>query len=193
MYNYPMLSYYGGFRTRTFADIFPDLQTFQEVYETCGIPAVLKSGGEYEEYSLATVYALLAAEYMCSHIAPSSEDRFKLKFMSILYTYGPTWQRDMMLQKKLLDMSEEDILKGGKAIYNKALNPDVAPGTSALEELEYISEQNTTNYLKNRPDAYNEIRSGLAPSVTRAFVERFRELFIKVGYPDYPLLYVEEE
>lgn len=188
-----MLSYYGGFRTRTFDQIFPDAATFVTFYETCGIPQVIKGDGDYADYDIEVIYILLAAEYMGCHIAPSSEDRFKLKMMTTLYEYGPIWQRDMTLQRKLLDMSDEKILEGGKAIYNKALNPDLDPSTGSLEELTYISEQNTTNYKKNAPDAYAQIRDGLMPMATRSFVERFRPLFIKVGYPDYPLLYVEEE
>ena len=43
-----------------------------------------------------------------------------------------------------MNLSEEDIRLGSKAIYNQALNPQTEPSTKSLEELTYINQQNTT-------------------------------------------------
>ena len=99
----------------------------------------------------------------------------------------------MYLQYKLLDASDEEIETGGKAIYNHARNPGTVPSTQALEELTYIDDQSTTNYKKNKPDAYREIREGLIPTITKRFIDRFRPLFANILYGDYPVVYVTEE
>lgn len=186
------ISYYGNigsYRTRTFSDIFPDVGTFVQFYNQCGIPKMLKTSEEYENWSINTIYVLLMAEFANSHIKSSAENQFKLRVMVTIFEYGETWQRDMYLQKKLLDMSDVEILEGSKAVYNRALNPENTPSTNALEELTYINEQNTTNYRKNRPDAFNEIRNSLKPSTTKYFIDKFRPLFVSVAYPDKPLIY----
>ena len=189
------VTYYNtfGHRTRLLQDIFPDFVTFEAFYRECGIPTVIKEGEDYANFNLQTIYVILMAEYANTPIKSSDEERFKLKFMSTLYEYGPIWQREMYLQYKLLDASDEEIVTGGKAIYNHARNPGTVPSTQALEELTYIDDQSTTNYKKNKPDAYREIREGLNPIITKRFVDKVRQLFVNILYGDYPVVYVTEE
>jgi hypothetical protein len=182
-----------GHRTRLLQDIFPDFETFEALYRDCGIPTVIKEDEGYANFNLQTIYIILMAEYANTPIKSSDEERFKLKFMSTLYEYGPTWQREMYLQYKLLDASDEEIVTGGKAIYNHARNPGTVPNTQTLEDLPYIDDQSTTNYKKNKPDAYREIREGLTPSITKRFVDKFRPLFVNILYGNYPVVYVTEE
>lgn len=189
------VTYYNtfGHRTRLLQDIFPDFETFEAFYRDCGIPTVIKDSEDYAKFNLQTIYIILMAEYANTPIKSSDENRFKLKFMSTLYEYGPTWQREMYLQYKLLDASDEEIVTGGKAIYNHARNPATMPSTQTLEELPYIDDQSTTNYKKNKPDAYREIREGLIPAITKRFIDKFRQLFVNILYGDYPVVYVTEE
>lgn len=182
-----------GQRTRTFADIFPDWDTFNAYRTTCGFPDMLQDNADYSNYSPQVVYYLLLSEYANSSIKSSDEGRFKLKLMSILYQYGPTWQREMYLQEKLLRVSDDEMLVGSRAVYNHAKNPGVEPSTSALDQLEYIDDQNVTNYMKNKPDAYREISDGLSPSITKRFLDKFKQLFVPIAYGDYPLIYIEED
>lgn len=190
---YPINSYYGNYRTRTFANIFPDATTFSTWYAECGVPQVLMTGAEYNNYDINAIYFLLLSEHANDHIMSSDENRFKLKVMSIIYEAGPVWQREMLMQKKFMDLTEQEIMTGSKAIYNHAQNPDSEPSTSSLTELTFISDQNTTSYTKARIDALREAGAGLDSEICQRFLRKFDKLFLTVVYPDAPLLYESED
>lgn len=190
-------SYYGNFRTRMFAEIFPDVDEFKDFYDDCGVPDVLLGDGTendpYANYDINAIYFLLISYYANSHICSSDENRFKLQLMSIIYEAAPVWQREMVLQDKILKLSDDDVLKGAKAIYNHAMHPDTAPSTGRLTELEYIDDQNTTNWQKEKAKGYAEAKDLLDPNICSRFMAKFKKLFITISYPDWPLLYATEE
>ena len=98
----------------------------------------------------------------------------------------------MFLQQKYISMSDAEIIAGSKAVYNHAKNPSTAPSTGSLEELTYIDEQNVTTFKKYGPDAWRQISASIDPDICKRFTDKFRDLFIKVTAPDYPLYYAEE-
>ena len=183
----PCNSYYGSYRTRTFAEIFPSINHFSDEYNSSKIPTKFR-----DENSISTLYYLLYGRYGNSHIAYSDENQFKYALESIIFMYGPTWEKRLEIQDTLRGLSEEDILKGGKAIYNHAYNPGTSPSTSTLEELIAINDQNTTNYKKSKMEAYSMLMSIIETDVTEEFIGKFKKLFITVLAPDYPLLYETE-
>lgn len=187
------MSIYGEYRTRTFGEIFPDVTSFTDFYSSGPIPGRLLNGNDYSTYQADTIYTLLCSEYFGAHISMSSEDWFKLKVMQIIYEYGPTWQREMALQDKLLALTDDQLMTGSKAIYNHAAHPSTDPSTATLEELTYIDDQNTSNWKKERIRAFVDGSSGLDDSITRTFLNRFKKLFIKFIYPTGPVLYGEGE
>lgn len=188
-----MDSYYGNFRTRTFSEIFPDVTEFSTFYTTCGVPQNLLTGTGYTNFGISTIYWLLISNFANDHIKSSDENRFKLKLMSIIFEAGPQWQRAMKLQADIMGMTDSELLVGSKAIYNHAMHPDTTPSTGQLTELEYIDDQNTTNYRKDKILALVNAIDVLDTQICERFINRFRKLFINVVYPDYPLLYVSEE
>lgn len=180
-------SYYGSYRTRKFTDIFPDLTSFITEYEdTEALQAFSK------QETLSTLYYLLYARYGNSHIAYTDENQFKYGMLSVMFMYGPTWEKRLEVQANIRALSEEDILKGGKAIYNHSFNPSSAPSTGTLDELLTINDQNTTNYKKSKLEGYSMLIDLLDTDVTEEFISKFKKLFIQVLAPDYPLLYEEE-
>lgn len=176
-------SLYGNFRTKTFANIYTELKTFQEDYADNGIPTTISDA------NLTTLYYLLYARYGNSNVASSDENQFKYKLFSIIYMYGPAWQKRLEIQKKLMEMSDEEMLKGSTAIYNTALNPSQAPSTETVEELNYINSQNTTKYKKGKLEGYAALYSLIETDVTEEFIGKFKKLFITIVEPDYPLWY----
>lgn len=179
-------SYYGNYRTRTFNQIYPNEQELINDYYQI-YPNTM------ERDKLVTLYFLLASRYMNSHIVNKSEDQFKLKLVSIIFCYGPTWASKLDIQKKLRELPEADIITGSKAIYNHANNPSTLPSTSSLEELRTIDEQNTQTFKKSKLDAYSLLWEMLVSDVTTQFLTKFKDLFIKIAQPDYPLWYVSED
>lgn len=178
-------SYYGGYRTRTFADIFEDYEEFSSGYENSGI----NEGTKYELDAVQKAYYLLYARYGNSHIAYSDENQFKYALYSIIWQYGPTWAKRLEIQADLRDLDEDELVRGSKAIYNHAFNPNTEPSTATLEELTTINDQNTTNYKKSKLEAYGILWELLKTDVTNEFLNKFKKLFIVVTAPDYPLLY----
>lgn len=174
-------SYYGGFRTRTFADIFPSVEEF--------ISELSKTQLDLHEVDLNTLYYLLYARYGNSNISHSSETQFKFAVSSTIFQYGPTWMKRLEVQKSLRALSETELMTGGKAIYNHSYNPSTAPSTSTLDELTTINDQNTTNYKKSKMEAYSTLLALLETDVTGEFIDKFKRLFLVIAAPDFPLLY----
>lgn len=146
-----------------------------------------------QETSVNLLYYLLYAKYGNTPIANNDINQFKYKVFSIMFQYGPTWEKKLDLQDKIRNLSDTDLLTGAKAVYNNALNPGTAPSTSSLEELTYINSQNTTNYKKSKMEAYSLQWGLLDDSLTAKFIEKFSICFKKFVFPEQPLLYVSED
>lgn len=178
---------YGNYRNKKFTDIWTQLSEFLYEYHTNGITVTISDA------SATLLYYLLYARYGNSTIASSDETQFKYKVFSTIFMYGPTWEKRLEIQKGVRELTLEEVQKGGKAIYNTALNPNQSPTTSALEELKYINQQNTTNFLKSKVEAYGIIIDLLDTDVTEEFIAQFKKLFLTVVSPELPLWYVTEE
>ena len=179
-------SVYGNYRTRKFADIWPSADAFIQDYQASAIPQKLKVA------DATTLYYLLYARYGNSSIANSDENQFKDKIFSTIYIGGATWAKKQEIQDKLREMTEDEILAGTKAIYNHAFNPQTAPTTNTVDELEYINEQNTTKYKKSKLDGYALLWAILNDGVTETFLREFRYHFLVVVEPQLPLWYVTD-
>ena len=177
---------YGNYRTRKFADIWPSADAFIQDYQASAIPQKLKVA------DATTLYYLLYARYGNSSIANSDENQFKYKIFSTIYIGGATWAKKQEIQDKLREMTEDEILAGTKAIYNHAFNPQTAPTTDTVDELEYINEQNTTKYKKSKLDGYALLWAILNDGVTETFLREFRYHFLVVVEPQLPLWYVTD-
>lgn len=182
-----MNSLYGrSDRTRTFADIFGSLDIFIEAYKNNGIKSTIS------DENVSTLYYLLYGQYGNSHIANSDENQFKYKLFSIIFMYGPSWEKRLEIQENLRKLSNDELLLGAKQIYNHSFNPSSAPSTSSLEELETINEQNTSNYKRSKLDAYALLWDLLKSDVTNAFISKFKDLFKVIVEPELPLWYETE-
>lgn len=181
-------TYYGTYRTRTFSDIFPSFEEFEAEYEANPLKADLGQG-----LTLAQLYYMLYAHYGNSHIAYSDENQFKYYLYTIIFQHGPAAGKERYIQDQLRSISDEDLMLGGKAIYNHSYNPSTEPSTSTLEELLTINDQNTTNYKKSQMEGYAILLSLLKKDVLDEFIHKFARLFIKVAASDAPLLYATLE
>ena len=187
---YAGLSYYGGYRTRTFADIFPSFEEFQEAYNSTPLKINFSQGAS--GLSLEQFFYMLYAHYGNSHIAYSDENQFIYYMWSIIYQHGPAVIKKREIQDELRAMNIEAIRTGSLEIYNHAFNPNNEPSTTSLQELEFINSQNTSRRQHSRFEAYTMLISVLEQDVVDDFIHKFKRLFIKVLAPDYPLLYSTE-
>lgn len=184
---------YGNFRTRTFAEIFTEegrdnAEVFNEMITNSGIPLKIS------QTSLTTLFYLLYARYGNSHISSSDENTFLYKLASTIFMYGPTWEKRVEIQDALRDLTEADLLKGSEAIYNTANAPgtSLAGLTDSEGKVDYLSGQNTTAYRKSKMEGYATLASLLETDVTKEFIDRFANFFLKIVEPYSPLWYITE-
>ena len=178
------------YSTVLFTDIWDDVDEFKADLAASPFAGCI-SATNPDNVSL--VFYLLYSRYGNNPIANLDEEQFKIKIFATMFQYGPSWEKRLDIQAKLRALSEDDILKGSKAIYNTALNPSTAPSTATLEELEYINSQNTTNYKKSKMDAYAQLWELIDTDVTEEFLARFKICFKMFVSAERPLIYVTEE
>lgn len=175
------------YSTKLFVEVYSDVDSFLNDYKTLGLPTTIN------DESAKTLYYLIYAQYGNTPIANLDVNQFKYKFFSVVFQYGPVWEKKLDIQNKLIALSEEELLQGAKAVYNHANNPSSAPTTQTLEELTYIDDQNTTNYKKSKLEAYAILLETLNDRVTETFIKKFKNLFKMFVRNEHPLLYEEEE
>ena len=179
------------YNTKTFSDIFPKLADFKDNYDLLQSTAGLTN--KLDNNDVAITWQLLMAKYGNNPIANWSEEQFKLKIWQTMFQYGPTWAKRLEVQEKVRGLSDAEILQGDKAIYNSALAPNQAPSTATLEEVPYISSQNTTNRKKSKLNAYNEVLMLLDTDVTEEYIGKFKKLFLVVTDPRRTFIYATED
>lgn len=171
------------YETVKFTDVYNDATEFLKDYSEVGIPTTISVE------NATTLFYLLYAKYGNSTISFTDVTQFKYNVFSTIFMYGPTWEERLKLQKKLRELSDEEIMQGSKAIYNNALNPGTAPSTNDLEELNFINSQNTTNYKKSKMEAIAFKWDLLATDVTSEFLNKFKSLFRKILDPQNATLF----
>lgn len=176
-----------AYNTVLFTQIYNEVETFIEDYKTNGLPTTITDD------SAKTLFYLLFARYGNNPIANLDITQFKYKLFATVFQYGPTWEKRLEIQNNLRNLSEADLLAGSKAIYNHAYNPSTNPGTSSLEELSYINDQNTTNYKRNKLEAYTVLMGVLETDVSEEFINKFQPLFKQFVENERPLLFITEE
>jgi hypothetical protein len=177
---------YGNYRQRKFTEIFPDVNIFKQEYSSTSFSA------QTDIVDLDLVYYLLYAEYGNSPISNSDENQFKYRLWSTIFMYGPSWAKRLDIQDKLRKLTEEELLTGGRAIHNHAYNDGSQPTTASLEALDYINDQNTTNYKKSKMEGYEMLATLIETDVSKEFIDKFRPLFLKFVSPEVPLWYKNE-
>lgn len=175
---------YGRYRTRTFVNIWSNVTLFKADIHSAGFTIPMT------EDNMTTLYYLLYAMYGNSHIANSDENQFKYKVYSIMYMFGPAWEKRLDIQSKLRNLTDNELLLGSKQINNHSFNPSTQPSTSTLEELETINEQTTTQFKKGKLDGYAFLWDLISTDVTTELLNRFKPLFLQLTAPQESLYYV---
>lgn len=160
----------------TFSQVWKSYSEFKEDYDAL-IVGFAENTTPIQESSLQTIFYLLFASYGNNPIVNLDVGQFKMKIFSIIYSYGPTWEKKQSIQKTIRSLTESDLLSGAKQIYNHALNPSSEPSTDSLTELTYINDQNTANQKKSKMEAYSILWSILHAEATKGFIDKFRKCF----------------
>lgn len=181
-----LYSLYGRTTTnqRKFTDIFPDVTSFTDfITSTSQIPCLIKTE------NVPTVYYLLYSRYGNSHIASSDENQFKYKLASIIFSYGPTWEKRLDLQNKLRTLTDDQLRIASQTILNHAYNPSTEPADDTRQIMGKLDQQNVSFHDRGILDGYERLLLLLDTDVTSDFLRRFKKLFITFVYPGCHLLY----
>lgn len=181
-------SVFGNFRTRNFNEIYPDIEKFKEdftEYSNVGLNPNFTN-----EQTIQTIYYLLSARYGNSTISNFDVNQFKMKLFSIIFQYGPTWEKNLDIQKNLRSLSDKELTEGSKQIFNHSYNPSAPPTTNTDEELPTINDQNVNKSKRSKLDAYSLLMTTLRRDVTEEFIVKFKNLFLVIVEPYSPLYYI---
>lgn len=185
-----MNSLYGNYRTKKFVDFYPDADTFFD--EVTDSPLY---DSELTSENIVKLYYLLYARYGNSNIASSDPNQFKYKMFSIIANYGPIWQKNLEIQKKLRALSDDQIRESTRYINSHAYNPGeggIVQNDSGDKVLDYINDQNTSKATSPLVGAYDSYLSSLS-NYTDTFIGMFKNLFLTVVQPEKPLWYRMDE
>ena len=177
---------YGSYRNKTYSDIFPDAQTFEDSFANSGMNSILTPE------QLTDMYYILYSQYGDSPIANSNENIFKYSLMRIANSEGPIDYKRMQIQQDLILMKDEEIEKGNTMIFNTALNPSTTPTTATIDELQHINAQNVNKNKRGKIEGYQAILRLLDENLTKNFIKKFRLLFLTFVSPEGALWYETE-
>lgn len=162
-------------RKPTYSEVWLDADSFIQDYKSIGIPTTIT------DESATTLFYLLYANYGGRIIAPDDETVFKYKVFSLVFQYGPTWEKKLEIQEKFRGLTEDELIAGSVQIYNHATNPSTEPSTDSTDILTYIDGQNVTKNQKSKMDAYLYLWEALETDVTKQFIDRFNKCFLRIG------------
>lgn len=126
--------------TKIFTDIWEEASDFLYDYQHLGIPTSISNS------SATTLYYLLFAKYGNSPIGNRDEEQFKYKVFSVVFQYGPTWEKRLAIQTNLRALSLDDLVDGGKfdeAFQHEGSNVSESEGTTGNRKVLNTNEATT--------------------------------------------------
>lgn len=183
------------YTTKTFSEVWTDYDAFVADYNAI-IPLLNGALSPLKTANILATYYLLYARYADAPIICTDDYQWKVKMMTVISTYGPTWQKKKDIQIDLRTLTQDELLQGAKQIYNHAFNPSTEPSTNELEELTHINEQNVTNNKKAKMEAYAILWANLHVDATDEYLNKFNRCFSRFVGDQFPTIYVntyEEE
>lgn len=93
--------------TKLMTDVWGQASDFLTDYQNVGIPTTISN------QNATTLYYLLYAKYGNTPIANYDENQWKYKMFSIIFQYGPTWEKRLDIQTTLRGLKLSDLLDNG--------------------------------------------------------------------------------
>ena len=93
--------------TKLMTEAWSDASGFLTDYQNVGIPTTISN------QNATTLYYLLYARYGNTPIANYDENQWKYKMFSIIFQYGPTWEKRLDIQTTLRGLEIADLVDNG--------------------------------------------------------------------------------
>lgn len=108
--------------TKLMTDVWSQASEFLTDYQAAGIPTTISTA------NATTLYYLLYARYGNTPIANYDENQWKYKMFSIIFQYGPTWEKRLDVQKTLRELQISDLVDNGS--YHELFNHSASESSS---------------------------------------------------------------
>ena len=93
--------------TKLMTEVWNSASEFLTDYQAAGIPTTISN------QNATTLYYLLYARYGNTPIANYDENQWKYKMFSIIFQYGPTWEKRLDVQNTLRGLQISDLIDNG--------------------------------------------------------------------------------
>ena len=93
--------------TKLMTEVWSQASEFLNDYQNIGIPTTISN------QNATTLYYLLYARYGNTPIANYDENQLKYKMFSIIFQYGPTWEKRLDIQNTLRGLQISDLVDNG--------------------------------------------------------------------------------
>lgn len=166
-----------------FEEIWESAAVFVNAYHNQSLPQELKDD------TITTLYYLLYGRYGSDCISGTNVRQWEYRFWGMVFQYGPAWEKRLQVQKRVRELTEDDLRDGDLSLNNLAYNPGTAPETTTTEVLKGIAQQNAGIKKRSILGGYSMLESLLATDVSEEFLEHFKDLFKPLLYSGVPYLY----
>ena len=145
--------------TNLFCEIWDSSDKFLADYNNTGTEFTNQVPPVISQQNALMTYLLLFSRYGNNPIANYDVNQFKNKIFTIIWQYGPAWEKRLSMQEDIRNLTLQEIMTGTKTdwssegtqsqnntgtdttINNHAYNPSTAPTTQSTNELDYIDQQ----------------------------------------------------
>ena len=145
--------------TNLFCEIWDSSDKFLADYNNTGTEFTNQVPTTISQENALMTYLLLFSRYGNNPIANYDVTQFKNKIFTIIWQYGPAWEKRLSMQEDIRNLTLQEITTGTKTdwssegtqsqnnsgtdttINNHAYNPSTAPTTQSTNELDYIDQQ----------------------------------------------------
>ena len=145
--------------TNLFCEIWDSSDKFLADYNNTGTEFTNQVPTTISQENALMTYLLLFSRYGNNPIANYDVNQFKNKIFTIIWQYGPAWEKRLSMQEDIRNLTLQEIMTGTKTdwssegtqsqnnsgtdttINNHAYNPSTAPTTQSTNELDYIDQQ----------------------------------------------------
>ena len=145
--------------TNLFCEIWDSSDSFLADYNNTGTEFTNQVPTTISQENALMTYLLLFSRYGNNPIANYDITQFKNKIFTLIWQYGPAWEKRLSMQEDIRNLTLQEITQGTKTdwssegsqsqnnsgtdttINNHAFNPSTAPTTQTTNELDYIDQQ----------------------------------------------------
>ena len=176
-------NYFNDPITKRFKDAFPkfeaeegdpeDVKFFWETWQTS--PFYIST---LSKDDLKDVYNHLLARYYNWHYVYMDDLGIALNTMHIIHDYYPNCKERLSLVDQLRELTVDDFAKSGIQINSQGANPKTA--TDMDELIDLVDSQSANFQLRSTEGAIRAKFMSLYDGVMDEFIDRFKDLFVKL-------------